>query len=151
MKEELIKKEYKKKIKLLIDYNKSYYNDNKSIITDDKYDVLKKEILFLENKYKFLNHKNSPSHIIGHKPSRIFKKVSHKAPMLSLGNAFTEKDLMNFQKKIINFLNDNKLTEVEYSAEPKIDGISASLIYKNGILTQGLSRGDGKEGEDITE
>ena len=70
--------------------------------------------------------------------------------MLSLANAFGEDDLINFEKKIINFLSLNKSYELVYSAEPKIDGISASLIYKIGEFYRGLSRGDGKEGEDIT-
>ena len=70
--------------------------------------------------------------------------------MLSLGNAFDENDLINFEKKILNYLDKDKYFEIEYSAEPKIDGISASLIYKDGFFIKGLSRGDGKEGEDIT-
>ena len=70
--------------------------------------------------------------------------------MLSLANAFTEDDLINFEKKIFNYLSVGKDFKIIYSAEPKIDGISASLIYKNGELKKGLSRGDGKEGEDIT-
>ena len=71
--------------------------------------------------------------------------------MLSLSNAFKEEDLINFEKKINNFLDQKSSKEMEYSAEPKIDGISASLIYKNGKFVTGLSRGDGKEGEDITQ
>ena len=71
--------------------------------------------------------------------------------MLSLSNAFGEEDLINFEKKIRNYLNEKNIFQIEYSAEPKIDGISASLIYKQGKLISGLSRGDGKEGEDITE
>jgi DNA ligase (NAD+) len=71
--------------------------------------------------------------------------------MLSLGNAFNEEDLLNFEKKIFNFLSLRESNEIEYSAEPKIDGISASLIYKKGKFVQGLSRGNGIEGEDITE
>ena len=71
--------------------------------------------------------------------------------MLSLSNAFNEEDLENFEKKIRNFLSLKEDAEIEYSAEPKIDGISASLTYKDGKFVQGLSRGDGKEGEDITE
>ena len=88
---------------------------------------------------------------MGFKPSKNFKKVLHKVPMLSLANAFDKEDLINFEKKIINYLNLNKEFKIEYSAEPKIDGISASIIYKNGKFVKGLSRGDGKEGEDITE
>ena len=70
--------------------------------------------------------------------------------MLSLANAFGREDLINFEKKILNFLSKNDDFNLSYSAEPKIDGISASLIYKNGEFKTGLSRGDGKEGEDIT-
>jgi len=88
---------------------------------------------------------------VGFKPSKNFQKIKHKVPMLSLGNAFNEEDLKNFEKKIINFLNLEDTSIIEYSAEPKIDGISASLIYINGKFVKGLSRGDGSEGEDITQ
>ena len=151
MNDKEIYKEYLKKIKLIQKYNQLYYSKNKSGISDSQFDILKKEVLDLENKYKFLKDKNSPSKTVGFKPSKIFKKIKHKVPMLSLGNAFNEEDLKNFEKKIYNFLSYKKVEEIEYSAEPKIDGISASLIYKNGNFIRGLSRGDGKEGEDITE
>ena len=151
MNKNLIRKEYKKKIKLISYYNQKYFDENISKISDSKYDTLKKEIISLENKYNFLNNKNSPSQIIGHNPSRNFRKVVHKVPMLSLGNAFSEDDLNNFEKKILNYLNNPNKHDVEYSAEPKIDGISASLIYRKGVLLRGLSRGDGNEGEDISE
>jgi DNA ligase (NAD+) len=151
MTDDLIKKDYLKKIKLIQEYNKHYYNKNKPIITDQDYDFLKKEIFDLEKKYDYLKSKKSPTNSIGFKPSKNFKKVKHKVPMLSLGNAFNKEDLINFEKKILNFLSLKDLNNIWYSAEPKIDGISASLIYENGIFIKGLSRGDGKEGEDITE
>jgi DNA ligase (NAD+) len=151
MVDEKINQKYLKKIKLFQKYNKHYYNLNNPLVDDFKFDKLKSEIIDLEKKYNFLKHKSSPSNSIGFKPSKIFKKVKHKTPMLSLGNAFTEEDLINFEKKIFNFLNNEKGLNVEYSAEPKIDGISASLFYKDGKFVTGLSRGDGKEGEDITE
>ena len=151
MKDSSIKNDYLTKIKQLQKYNKAYFDDNKSLIPDQEFDVLKKQIFELEKKYSFLKHKDSPSKIIGFKPSKNFKKVKHRVPMLSLANAFNEEDLINFEKKISNFLSLPKLEEIEYSAEPKIDGISISLIYKNSYFVQGLSRGDGKEGEDITE
>ncbi len=151
MTKDLIKKNYQKKIKLFNYYNKKYYDENISEITDSNFDQLKKEIIKLEEKHLFLKSKNSPTSSVGFKPSRNFKKVPHRVPMLSLSNAFSEEDLTNFEKKILNYLNKKKENfEIEYSAEPKIDGISASLTYKNGKLTLGLSRGDGKEGEDIT-
>jgi len=151
MSDDLIKKKYNKKIKLLNNYNKKYYDQNISEVSDTIYDNLKREIINLEKKYNFLKSLNSPQVNVGYKPSKNFKKIAHRAPMLSLANAFNEDDLINFEKKIINFLNKKKDYQIEYSAEPKIDGISASLIYKNGKFITGLSRGDGKEGEDITE
>tara|TARA_Y100000996_G_scaffold405582_1_gene380891 strand:+ start:1242 stop:3260 length:2019 start_codon:yes stop_codon:yes gene_type:complete len=150
MKNSKIQNEYLKKIKLFQQYNKFYYDKSDPKVTDSEFDSLKKEIIELENKYNFLNSDNSPSKSIGFKPSKNFKKVKHRTQMLSLSNAFNEKDLINFEKKIRNFLSLSKETKLEYSAEPKIDGISASLTYKNGRFVQGLSRGDGKEGEDIT-
>ena len=98
-----------------------------------------------------MKSENSPTKTVGFKPSKNFKKVKHRVSMLSLGNAFNEEDLINFEKKIINFLSLKRKTIIDYSVEPKIDGISASLIYVNGKFIKGLSRGDGAEGEDITK
>ena len=151
MSNDLIKKEYLNKISKLEKHNEAYYDKNSPKISDSEYDNLKKEIIDLEKKYKFLNHKKSPSKIVGFKPSKNFKKIQHKVPMLSLSNAFDENDLVNFEKKIKNYLNLENDYHIEYSTEPKIDGISASLTYIKGKLTQGLSRGDGSEGEDITK
>ena len=146
----LIKKNYKKKIELYNYYNKKYYDQNISEIPDAAFDNLKNEIIDLEKKNTFLSNKKSPSQSVGYKPSKNFKKVKHGVPMLSLANAFDRKDLINFEKRILNFLSKNKDFLLSYSVEPKIDGISASLIYRNGEFKTGLSRGDGKEGEDIT-
>ena len=146
-----IKKEYDNKIQNLIKLNKHYYEFSKPLVDDQEYDKIKKKLLLLEKKYNFLKSEDSPSKIVGFKPSKNFKKVSHRVSMLSLSNAFSEEDLKNFEKKIINFLDQNNSFRIEYSAEPKIDGISASLIYKKGKFVMGLSRGDGKQGEDITQ
>ncbi len=150
MNKDLIKKDYKKKIKEFNHYNRKYYNENTSEISDSEFDTLKKDIIDLEKKYRFLKSKNSPQIQVGYKPSKNFKKLSHRVPMLSLANAFSKEDLNNYEKKIFNYLNKKNDYEIEYSAEPKIDGISASLTYKEGRFLVGLSRGDGKEGEDIT-
>jgi len=141
---------YKKKIELINNYNKFYYDSSDPKVLDKEYDELKKEILILEKKYKFLKSKDSPSAIVGFKPSKNFVKSTHRVPMLSLANAFSKDDLVNFEKRILNFLSESDKFKIFYTAEPKIDGISASLIYKNGKLIKGLSRGDGKVGEDIT-
>jgi len=146
-----ILKEYKKKINEYKRFNEAYYDKNNPIINDSEFDEIKQNLIELEKKYKFLNDKDSPSNTVGYKPSKNFNKIPHKAPMLSLANAFSEEDLENFEKKIKNYLNKKDDFKIEYSAEPKIDGISASLIFKNGNFIKGLSRGDGKEGEDITE
>ena len=143
------KKEYQEKIKQYKKYSKKYFEDSAPIASDQDFDLLKREILELEKKFDFKD-KDSPSRTLGFTPSKNFEKYPHRVKMLSLANAFNEEDLINFEKKIINFLNLKKNFEFEYSAEPKIDGISASLTYKSGKLIRGLSRGNGEEGEDIT-
>ena len=150
MSEKDIEKKYKEKIKLINRYNKFYFAENNPVVSDQEYDELKAEILSLESNNKFLKSKKSPSENVGYKPSKNFKKITHRVPMLSLANAFDREDLNNFEKRILNFLSKNEDFNIFYSAEPKIDGISASLIYENGVFKIGLSRGDGKEGEDIT-
>ena len=144
-----IKQDYLKKINEFKKHNKFYYDNSSPTISDEEFDKLKKEILELEKKYGFLKNNFSPSKTVGFKPSKNFLKFKHRQQMLSLSNAFKEEDLINFEKKILNFLNEK--VYLEYSVEPKIDGISASLTYKNGVLNYGVSRGDGKEGEIITD
>ena len=148
--EDTIIKKYLQKVKLIERHNKSYYDKDSPEISDQKYDEIKKEILGLEQKYLFLKKYGSINDKIGFKPSSRFNKVKHSKPMLSLANAFDGDDIKDFVKKINNFLN-NKNTNFFFSLEPKIDGISASLTYKNGTLVKGLSRGDGETGEDILE
>ena len=148
---ESIRKIYIEKINKLKKHNELYFSKDKPAITDKEYDDLKKNILELEEKYSFLNNKDSPSKNVGFKPSKIFQKQKHKVPMLSLSNVFDMKDLMNFEKKIKNYLDLSSHQSFEYSVEPKIDGISASLTYKNKKFILGLSRGDGIEGEIITD
>ena len=151
MKKQKIEDLYKDKIKEYKHHNFLYFEKSRPKLSDASFDALKNEIFDLEKKYKFLNSKDSPSNTLGFKPSKNFKKIKHKVPMLSLANAFDEEDLINFEKRITNYLDEKESFEIQYSAEPKIDGISASLIYVNRKFVYGLSRGDGKEGEDITE
>ena len=151
MKKKAIEVEYNKKIKLYDKYNKYYYNNSSPKVSDKEFDELKADILSLEKKYEFINSEKSPRITVGYKPSKNFKKVEHRVSMLSLSNAFSEEDLNNFEKKILKFLSKQNDFKIYYSAEPKIDGISASLTYKKGNFIRGLSRGDGKEGEDITK
>ena len=141
---------FKKKIKLIKYHNIQYFNLDSPKISDAEYDKLKKELIALEEKNSFLKELNLLKNIIGAIPANKFKKIKHLKPMLSLSNAFDEKDMSDFIKKVQNFLNI-KGKYIELFSEPKIDGISATLIYEKGILSKGLSRGDGIIGEDILE
>tara|TARA_Y100000590_G_scaffold107968_1_gene122803 strand:+ start:19340 stop:21376 length:2037 start_codon:yes stop_codon:yes gene_type:complete len=150
MQKKEIEKEYLKKINQLKKFDKAYFQDDSPIIPDKEYDHIKQEIFDLERKYSYLKNESSPSKKVGFAPSNKFKKVAHDIPMLSLANAFSKENIEDFLKKIKNFLNLKYSDKIIFSAEPKIDGISASLKYIDGIFTLGLSRGDGKFGEDIT-
>ncbi len=139
---------YKKKISILKKHNHYYYNQDKPKISDKDYDDLKSEISLLEKENNFLKKLNLSQNLVGAKPTNKFKKVPHLQPMLSLSNAFNMNDMKDFIKKINNFLNF-KDRKIQLFSEPKIDGISATLIYEKGTLIRGLSRGDGTVGEDI--
>ena len=144
-----IKKKYQKLVKELKKHNRLYFEKSSPIISDSDYDKLKKNIIIIEKSNNFLKDNVFVSEQVGFKPSKNFAKFRHRVKMLSLSNAFYHEDLINFEKKIHNFLNEK--VKLEYSVEPKIDGISASLTYKNGILESGVSRGDGHTGELITQ
>ena len=141
---------FKKKIKDLKKHNQLYYIKDEPQISDAEYDQLKKDLQELEKNNVYLKNIESVEQIIGAPPSNKFKKIKHLLPMLSLANAFNETDMINFLKKVKNFLNDYK-SNIDLFCEPKIDGISATLIYEKGKLVKGLSRGDGETGEDILE
>ena len=147
--QEKVKKLYTKKVEKLLKFNKAYFDKDKPIVSDSEFDELKKELLALVKKYPFLNKIKNLNTLVGYKPSTKFEKIKHARPMLSLSNAFYREDMIDFQKKIKNFLNIT--SDIELSSEPKIDGISASLRYEKGNLVYGLSRGDGFFGENITE
>jgi len=140
--------EYKKKINFLKKHNKYYFTQDAPKVSDSEYDKVKKETLELVKKNPYLDKIINASSIVGARPSNKFKKILHLKPMLSLSNAFDRGDMVDFLKKINNFLNLKK-ENLELFSEPKIDGISATLIYEKGSLVKGLSRGDGVTGEDI--
>ena len=144
-----------KKLKMLarqIEYhNNLYYNNDNPEISDAEYDNLRIENTKLEKIYPDLVLPNSPTKKVGAELNSTFNKVQHLVPMLSLGNTFTKQDVESFINKTKRFLQINNKTNLEFLAEPKIDGLSATLIYKNGKLELGATRGDGKQGENITE
>ena len=126
-----LKKKYFNLLKEVQKHNKFYYEKSSPIISDQEYDILKQKIFKLEKKHKYLSNRLSPSNSVGFKPSKIFTKSKHRVKMLSLSNAFKEEDLINFEKKIFNYLSEK--INFDYSVEPKIDGISASLKYRSAL------------------
>ena len=149
-KEKNLIKEFKERVKELKKHNILYFNKDKPVISDAEYDDLKKQLFKIEKTNKFLKKLNLLNNLVGATPTNKFNKFNHLKPMLSLSNAFDRNDMIDFIKKINNFLNIND-ENIEVLSEPKIDGISATLIYEKGNLIRGLSRGDGKVGEDILE
>ena len=127
-----------------------YYQDDAPVLSDGEYDALRRELNELESQFPHLIAPDSPSRSVGAKPSGKFGKITHKVPMLSLDNAFTDEDVSDFVARIKRFLSLPENTTLEFTAEPKIDGLSAALRYENGRLISGATRGDGQVGEDVT-
>jgi len=132
----------------LIEYhNRLYYQRDAPEISDAEYDKLMAELIELERRYPEIDVTDSPTQRVGAPPVPEFAQVRHLRPMLSLNNAFNDQEVRAFDQRIREKL---KITEVEYEAEPKFDGLAVSLLYENGILTRAATRGDGYVGEDVT-
>ena len=141
-------------------HNNLYYNKDNPIISDMEYDFLIRELKELEQKYPELleynkNGENSPTEKIGGTASEKFSKVRHRVPMLSLSNTYNISEIEDFDKRVKKIILaeniENNSKELEYILELKLDGLSISLIYENGMLVQAVTRGDGQVGEDVTE
>ncbi len=130
--------------------NRAYYQDDDSPASDAEYDAKFRRLQELEAAFPELADPESPTQTVGAAPAAGFAKVTHSVPMLSLSNAFSEEDLTEFFARVRRFLGLGPEDAVEVTAEPKIDGLSASLRYENGRFVQGATRGDGSVGEDIT-
>lgn len=128
-------------------HNYLYHVLDRPQITDAQFDALMKELLELEQTYPELVTPDSPTQRVGGKPREGFNTVTHRVPMLSLGNAFEEQELRDFDRRVKSALPGEK---VDYVAELKIDGLAVSLFYENGLFVQGATRGDGETGEEIT-
>jgi len=130
-------------------YNLSYHQKDQPVVSDLVYDALFKELLDLETKHPELIISDSPTQRVGSEVSDGFSKITHKIPMLSLNNGFSDDDIFNFEKRILEKLKNNNL--LEFHAEPKLDGLAVNLRYEKGVLVSAATRGDGQIGEDITE
>jgi DNA ligase (NAD+) len=137
--------------KKIIYHDKKYHGQDNPEINDADYDDLRRDLESLEKKYPEFMTQESPSQTIGASPVKGFKKIKHSVPMLSLGNVFNEEDLEEFCNKLRRFMGMEADQEIEILAEPKIDGLSCSLRYEAGQLVSAATRGDGYEGEDITQ
>ncbi|MCY4034469.1 MAG: NAD-dependent DNA ligase LigA, partial [Hyphomicrobiales bacterium] len=137
-----------KKIKKL---DALYYEKDSSEIPDASYDALRNRLEGIEKRFPLLVQPDTPSEKVGSAASARFAKVEHKVPMLSLRNAFDEEDVKEFLASIRNFLGLGEEDSIAMTAEPKIDGVSVSLLYEAGRFVRGATRGDGREGEDISE
>ena len=131
-------------------HDKRYYQDDRPSIADAEYDALRARYNAIEERFPNLRTLESLSLKVGAAPSGKFKKVRHALPMLSLDNAFSDEDVVDFVARIRRFLKLDESEKIAFSAEPKIDGLSMSLRYEGGELTTAATRGDGAEGEDVT-
>jgi len=139
------KKEIKRLCDEINDHNYKYYVENSPVISDNEFDQLLKKLEQLESKFPDLVSPDSPTQRVGGEPLDSFTSVEHKVPMLSLGNTYNYDELRDFDERVKKNVGD-----VEYVVEPKIDGAGVALLYENGILVRGATRGDGVRGDDIT-
>ncbi len=144
------KREHARLTKEISEHDKRYYQLDRPIITDAEYDALRTRYNAIEARFPELRTLESLSLKVGAAPARGFAKIRHALPMLSLDNAFAEQDVIDFAARIRRFLKLADDETVDFSAEPKIDGLSMSLRYEDGGLVVAATRGDGAEGEDVT-
>ena len=142
-----VKKEIEALRTKIQEHSYKYYVDNNPTLSDYEFDSLYQKLIKLEEAFPELITSESPTQRVGSETNEAFKQVKHLQPMLSLSNVFTVDDLIAFDKRVCDEIG---VTDVEYSAEPKFDGLAVSLIYDEGRFTLGSTRGDGYVGEDVT-
>src|SRR3712207_6757569 len=134
----------------IAEHDRRYYQEDAPVVSDAEYDALRRRNMAIEARFPHLIREDSPSRRVGAAPSESFGKVRHRVPMLSLANAFAEEDVAEFRDRIQRFLKLPADAPLAFTAEPKIDGLSASLRYERGRFVLGATRGDGYVGEDVT-
>ncbi|MET3593723.1 MULTISPECIES: NAD-dependent DNA ligase LigA [Mesorhizobium] len=134
----------------IAEHDRRYHTEDAPTISDAEYDALARRNLAIEERFPDLVREDSPSRRVGAAPAEGFAKVRHAVPMLSLAKAYTDQDVADFIERGRRFFDRDKDLDIAFTAEPKIDGLSASLRYVNGVFVQGATRGDGAVGEDIT-
>ncbi|MER9440106.1 NAD-dependent DNA ligase LigA [Mesorhizobium sp. M0340] len=142
--------ELKRLAQEIAEHDRRYHGEDAPIITDAEYDALTRRNLAIEQRFPHLVREDSPSRRVGAPPAEGFAKVRHAVPMLSLAKAYTDQDVADFIERGRRFFDRDKDLNIAFTAEPKIDGLSASLRYEGGVFMQGATRGDGVVGEDIT-
>lgn len=143
-----VRKRIKELTDLINKYNRYYYVENQPLISDGEYDALLQELINLEKKYPQFRQPDSPTQRVGGEVLSEFQTVTHKVPMLSIENTYSEKELIDFDRRVQEQAGNEK---VEYVVELKIDGVAVSLIYQQGLFHLGATRGDGWQGDDITQ
>ena len=148
----MTKQDAKKRIQQLRNkierHNRLYYVENRPVISDKEYDDLIEELIQLEDKHPEFKTPDSPTQRVGGKPTEGFKTIRHVVPMLSMDNTYSADEIRDFDERVKRNLG---VKQLEYMVELKVDGASISLVYRDGKLGRGLTRGDGREGDDVTE
>ena len=127
-------------------HNYNYYVLSKPVISDYEFDLLLEELIRIEKEFTELAFPDSPTKRVGGEVTREFRQVIHKYPMLSLGNTYSETEIREFEERVQKLIGN----DIEYVCELKFDGVAIGLTYKNGVLVQAVTRGDGVQGDDVT-
>ncbi|MDJ1158601.1 NAD-dependent DNA ligase LigA [Chelatococcus sp. SYSU_G07232] len=144
------RREYAALAEEIAEHDRHYFQEDAPVVSDAEYDALRRRYEAIEARFPALRTPESLTAKVGARPSEKFAKVRHRVPMLSLANAFAEEDVAEFVARIRRFLGLSDAEPIAFTAEPKIDGLSISLRYENGLLVTAATRGDGEEGEDVT-